>query len=326
MLRSSERTGAMLRTVKRSAMVGAMCFPACLGAFGSDLHRGQASEDAGLKLPVTVHAGCPVNSQASNVKQRSDALRARLQDLYEQKKTVAISTLVSQLDRGRCELALPGAKGKKRDLPDIYEDARKSVMFVGCVGLCDNKECKALHLITATGFMIAESGVMITAYHVVTKENTVAVGAMEFEGNVYPVREVLAADVGHDVAILQLDGKGFIPLPLGTAEARIGSSIAVIHNPYDGYCVLSTGVISQYPILTGNLAQNPGMDVQMMGVTAEFGGGSSGAPVLDERGEVVGMASPARGASPPGGGAQMVYWYCPPAAAIMNLMMPPARR
>lgn len=324
-----EWTGAMLRTVKRSAMVGTMSFLACLGAFVAAVHGGDSlrqTEDTCVRLPATVHAGCPVNSRALNVKQRSDALRARLQDLYEQKKTVAISMLVSQLGRGHCELALPDARGKKRELPDIYEEARKSVMFVGCVGLCDNKECKDLHLITATGFMIAESGVMITAYHVVTKENTVAIGAMDFEGNVYPVREVLAADVGHDVAILQLDGNGFIPLPLRTAEARIGSSIAIIHNPYDGYCVLGTGIVSQYPILTGNLTQNQGMDVQMMGITAEFGSGSSGAPVLNDRGEVVGMASSVRGASPPGGGGSMIYRYCPPAAAIINLIMPPARR
>jgi S1-C subfamily serine protease len=181
-----------------------------------------------------------------------------------------------------------------------------------------------MHLSFATGFMITEGGIMVTNYHVANNKTALALGAMGIDGKLYPVKEVLAASEEQDIALLQLDGTGFAPLPLNPL-AEIGSAVSIIGHPERNCYVLSTGIISQYPIMP----QKNGKTAQMMCVTAEYGVGSSGGPALNERGEVVGMVSSTHTvvADPHSNmTTQMVMRYCTPSAAILNLIKPPAKK
>ena len=100
---------------------------------------------------------------------------------------------------------------------------------------------------------------------------------MTRDGHVYPVREVLAADSTNDLAIVQVEGKGFTPIPLAPEAAPQGASIWVFSHPQWRYYTLSAGIVSSYFTAGDN-------NVLPMQVTADFAGGSSGAPVFNERG------------------------------------------
>ena len=124
---------------------------------------------------------------------------------------------------------------------------------------------------------------------------------------------VLAADEAHDVAILQLDGTGFTPLPL-SANAPVGSRVFVMGHPEGQFYTLTEGIVSRY--FTG---QKDTGDAVMMSITADFGRGSSGCPVLNERGEVVAMADNVV-TSDAEAGARMIFKNARPVQAVLDLI------
>lgn len=259
-------------------------------------------------------------------------------------KLAAPATLAGQLKRTSCVLALPaGAPSAPLALPDLYRRTCDSVMVVGGGFNCGR--CHNRHFSTASGYMITESGVMVTNYHVVaskelatTPEEGKAKGkgvqeglaAMDSHGKVYPVIEVLAADAAADIAVVRLGGSGFHPLAL-RPDAAVGEPVSIVSHPEQNFYMLSTGIVSQY-----FLRPQGGQKPEVMCVSAEYGGGSSGGPVLDASGRVVGMVASthtiaAMGHGPagaPGAQAQpqtqMVVRNCVPAASILKLIQAPA--
>ena len=69
---------------------------------------------------------------------------------------------------------------------------------------------------TASGFFLTESGALVTCWHVINWDKLIGLTVMTRDGRVCPVREVLAVDPQNDLAILQVEGAGFTPLPLAS--------------------------------------------------------------------------------------------------------------
>jgi hypothetical protein len=95
---------------------------------------------------------------------------------------------------------------------------------------------------------------------------------MTRDGAVFPVSRVLAVNTNYDLAILQVDGGGFTPLPV-TSSPRQGTSVWVMGHPVPWYYMLTAGIVSGY-----YLARTPDRDWTIMDITAEFGIGSRGRP------------------------------------------------
>ena len=180
-------------------------------------------------------------------------------------------------------MALPDIPTRKMTSTELYENCHSGVLVVGHLYNC--KQCGRQHAIVAGGFAITASGVIVTTYHVVNQPDALTIGAMTADGKVYAVKEVLAADWTDDVAILQLDGSGLTPLAL-SPEAPVGTSATMIHHPDGHFYSLTRGVISRYFATERN-----GKKVTWIAATAIIGERSYGAPLLNELGTVVGMAS-----------------------------------
>jgi S1-C subfamily serine protease len=245
------------------------------------------------------------------------AFLAGLMQLIETNGPGGSEIIRTQLNRDHCSFMLPEIKAKRMSLSELYDVCGNSVLVVGYLYNCP--QCGRQHASVAGGFALAASGVIVTNYHVVARPEALATAAMTRDGRVYPVREVLAADKDSDVAILQLDGDGFTPLAL-SREAPAGTSVAVIGHPGQRFYSLTTGIISRHCVVDSN-----GKEIPWITATADIGPGSSGAPLLNEYGEVVGIASqtqliqPARRedhqAVPP-----MVLDQFVPAASILRLI------
>jgi len=207
-------------------------------------------------------------------------LRAAVR-LHEDDKAAPLETLRKHLDRKTCRLTLPAATGRPVAGPDLYRRACDSVIILGRLYKCD--KCSHWHLGTAAGFAVAASGAVATNYHVVDNDEGAALVAMTGDGRVLPVREVLAADKVNDVALLQLDGQGPPPLPLGP-EAPVGTAARVISHPERHFYAMTEGIVSRYFTTRAGGAEAP-----RVAITAEYAKGSSGAPVLDDCGRVVAM-------------------------------------
>jgi S1-C subfamily serine protease len=196
-----------------------------------------------------------------------------------------------------------------------YEQACRSVVIIGSADYCP--ECQKTHMgAVSTGWVIDPKGRIMTNHHVLEDKDAEELGVMTFDGRVFPVRGVLAADREGDAVILEIDPGG-VELPaLALAEtARTGEAIRVIGHPDGRFYSLSEGIVSR--VFT-EAAGEARVRRTWLTVTADYGAGSSGAPVLNAAGRVVGMVSSTaalladteEGKEPAAEDVQMVFRDC----------------
>jgi S1-C subfamily serine protease len=245
-----------------------------------------------------------------------DLLDTEAERLIQSGRTVKMKELLGQLNRRSCSVALPRPVNHRSSAADIVARGRAGVLVVGDLFKC--RKCPRWHVGASSGFVLTESGVCVTCYHVANAPESQTLIAMTGDGRVVAVREVLAANPNTDVAILKLDGSGFTPLPLDT-DAPVGTTVRVLSHPDDHFFTLSEGIISRYVSVP---LEKQG-EVTMMAITADFGAGASGAPVFNERGGVVGMVNntqslyydPKRSKD-----LQMVFKHCLPSQYVLQLI------
>ena len=164
-----------------------------------------------------------------------------------------------------------------------------SVVALGAVYKCNR--CPHWHTGgTATGWVVGNRGEIVSNYHVFADNrntNVVAFGAMTLDGRCLPIREVLAADRARDVAIVRVASQDLRPLALATAEP-VGRPVSVIAHPSGDLFTFTQGFVSRYAKRSVDPGSPP---VDWMFITADFAVGSSGGPVFNRQGAVVGMVA-----------------------------------
>lgn len=171
--------------------------------------------------------------------------------------------------------ALPAA-----EMPDLRALAKQARPAVYLLAIQDDEgEVKG----SGTGFLISPDGLLVTNHHVIAEAKQIIAKAEN--GGLFPVVRVVAADPANDLALLQLEAQGLPCLtlaPPGSAEA--GTRIAVIGSPLGLEGTLTEGIVSARRKL-------PGQKREVLQISAAISQGSSGSPVLDPQGRVVGVAS-----------------------------------
>jgi S1-C subfamily serine protease len=201
-------------------------------------------------------------------------------------KAVRTEELIRQLDRTECTLKLPRSSRWKMSSEKLVAKCQPGVLVLGHLFKCTN--CPRYHVRTSTGFVLTRSGAIAAAYHAVNSPDDEAIVALTGDGRIAPVTEVLAASREADVVILQLAGQDYTALPLA-GPAPVGSTVRVISHPGQSYYMFTQGILSRYLV-----QRKRSVEVNMMSITADFAKGSSGAPVFNERGAVIGMANNTR--------------------------------
>lgn len=251
----------------------------------------------------------------SQIEANCEALRAK-----GELKEVAL--LAKDADGRRCELtfAPPG----KEPLPPVALRTRllRSTWIVGHYYPCE--ECKCWHFTASSGFAVGKDGVIATCYHLLDDDPEMpgaCLAVAGFDGQVYPVTAVLAADHAADVALLRCAARDLLPLPL-RLDAIAGERIYCLSNPDHQFACFTEGLIARRYVVRNHapgtepnpLVERPrGKDekppvdadpaashkrvvdakarvLTMLQVTCDFAVGSSGAPITDDRGNVVGIA------------------------------------
>ena len=144
-----------------------------------------------------------------------------------------------------------------------------------------------------SGFIISEDGLIITNAHVVKGFDKIQIQFVD-EETLYPAK-VLGSDRYSDIALLKVDTKKKLrPILLGdSSQLEVGEWVAAIGNPHGYGHTMTKGIISAvqreidalnlYPLLQTDASINPG---------------NSGGPLMNLKGEVVGVNQAiARGAS-----------------------------
>jgi len=134
-------------------------------------------------------------------------------------------------------------------------------------------------LASGTGFFVAPTGMVVTAAHVL--EGAAACSIELSDGQTLRC-SVAASDTGKDVAMLMVSGTAPAMLKWGSSEAmRDGDDITVVSNPLGQLPgTLSKGIISASRVVQGT---------KLLQISAPISHGSSGAPLLNAQGQVIGV-------------------------------------
>ena len=163
-------------------------------------------------------------------------------------------------------------------VPEIAEIALDSTVYL--------QVRKPQNQITSASGFVVDDGLIVTSYHVIEDMLTGSTARLVNSVLIHPIGAIVAVDKAHDLVILKSSGISAPPLPLGDSDiVRIGDTVYVTGNPKGYLGTFSVGYIS---------AIQPG-DVlvadKVFQMTAPISHGSSGGPVLNTDGKVIGIVS-----------------------------------
>jgi len=152
-----------------------------------------------------------------------------------------------------------------------------------CVVLIETFDKDNKPLGQGSGFFVNNKGHIVTNHHVV--ENAYWANARTMAGRNYYVQGMLAKDEKADLAVLLIDvsDDNVSALELTSVVPSVGEDIVVIGSPLGLESSVSTGIVSAVRDIPafGKILQ----------ITAPLSPGSSGSPVLNMKGQVIGVAT-----------------------------------
>ena len=172
--------------------------------------------------------------------------------------------------------------GKSYDysLIDIFEKSEESVVQVNVLrGESDGG--------MGSGFVYSEDGYVITNQHVVRDAQKVTVTFLDGESY---IGDVIGTDQDLDIAVVKVSPSNTYlqPIKIGdSSKLKVGERIAAIGNPFGLSGSMTSGIVSQIGRL---LPQESGYSIpDVIQTDAAINPGNSGGPLINMKGEVVGI-------------------------------------
>jgi serine protease Do len=144
---------------------------------------------------------------------------------------------------------------------------------------------------SGSGFIVSQDGYILTNNHVVEGAEKVTVRLLDHREF---VAKVVGTDPATDVAVVKIDAKGLTPAALGNSdEERVGEWVLAIGNPLgDQFTFTVTqGIISAKGRRLNGLERSSGSIADFIQTDAAINPGNSGGPLVNVRGEVIGINS-----------------------------------
>jgi len=142
---------------------------------------------------------------------------------------------------------------------------------------------------SGTGFYISADGLLITNHHVIERAHKIE--AVSADGRRLEVLGVVALDQDNDLAVLRIATERSSPLPVASLEAiEPGERVVVLGGPLGLAGSLSEGIVSAIRNASELTPPQPATK-PLLQITAAISPGSSGSPVLNFDGEVVGVVA-----------------------------------
>src|SRR5580693_2691538 len=174
----------------------------------------------------------------------------------------------------------------------IARAANPSVVFISTLGAQEemspftHRRRRAQTQGVGTGFVI-DRGLVLTNNHVVA--NAEAIEVKLADERVFAAK-VVGTDAPTDIAVVRIDAKDLRPLPLGDSDAiEVGDWVVAIGNPFGLSHTVSAGIISAKGRDKKDVPLDPSGYYNFLQTDASINPGNSGGPLLNLKGEVVGM-------------------------------------
>ena len=159
------------------------------------------------------------------------------------------------------------------DAKQLAKQIKDSIVVLTQLGRDENEEG------IGTGFVVSSDGLIATSLHVIGEGRPIKIRLAN--GNELEVTSVHAWDRALDLAVLKVNKKGLIPLPIGdSSKLSQGSSVVAMGTPHGLDFSFVQGVVSARRTLES---------VEMLQVALPIEPGNSGGPMLDLYGRVHGV-------------------------------------
>ena len=175
------------------------------------------------------------------------------------------------------------------DLPPEFQQ------FLGTIPTstpCASSQTQLQQVGGGSGFIISSDGLILTNKHVVSDTNA-SYSVLTNDGKTYTAT-VLARDPNQDLAVLKIDATGLPTVTLGDSDGlQLGQTAIAIGNALGQFSnTVSLGVVSGLERTVTASAPDTGAEETLSGVIqtdAAINPGNSGGPLVDLRGDVIGI-------------------------------------
>jgi S1-C subfamily serine protease len=199
------------------------------------------------------------------------------------------SSLASFLPKSPLQLTVAGAQPAytseeltnigvyKRALPSVVNVTSSALAFDFFYGVVPQSG-------QGSGFILTKDGRILTNYHVI--ENAQQVEVTLSDKHKYKA-QIILQDKSHDLALLQINASNLTPAVLSESrDLQVGQNVFAIGNPFGLNGTMTTGIISSIR----SVKEPQGATIEnALQTDAAINPGNSGGPLLNSRGEVIGM-------------------------------------
>ena len=186
-----------------------------------------------------------------------------------------------------------GQAGAAADLVALYQQVDPGVVTIWTFASTGGTQGTTVPIGQGSGFVIDTQGYIVTNQHVVADAETIEV---DFPSGVRVWAQVLGTDLDSDLAVLKVDVSAgqLIPLPLGNSDlVRVGETVFAIGNPFGLSGTMTSGIVSAIGRTLDSERASPGGQPFTSGdiiqTDAAINPGNSGGPLINLRGEVIGV-------------------------------------
>ncbi|WP_280890452.1 trypsin-like peptidase domain-containing protein [Streptomyces sp. LBL] len=198
---------------------------------------------------------------------------------------------------GEVELPQAGVEPAGRALDSVAGIAARALPSVVTLHVAGSEDQS-----TGTGFVLDDSGHILTNDHVVEPAGLDGEISVTFNSGDTAKATVVGRDSGYDLAVVKVKHvRGLEPLPLGNSDnVQVGDPVVAIGAPFGLEGTVTSGIISakERPITAGS-GSGGASDVSYVDALqtdAPINPGNSGGPLLDTRARVIGINSAIRSA------------------------------
>ena len=204
------------------------------------------------------------------------------------------------VDKGTAEPA-NFASDKPLTIAEIYRRSAPGVVQITATGPAqsdpffgDPFSAPGTQNALGSGFVIDKAGYIVTNYHVVEGARSIRV---TFSNNTSINARLVGTDPSTDLAVIKVEtpASALTPLPLGDSDkVQVGDSVVAIGNPFGLSRTVTAGIVSaiQREITApADQAGNQYAIDHVIQTDAPINHGNSGGPLLNARGEVIGVNS-----------------------------------
>jgi V8-like Glu-specific endopeptidase len=165
---------------------------------------------------------------------------------------------------------------KTYTIPELVEMASPAVVFIGILN------AEGEYMGQGSGFVVKPDGFVVTNFHVIDGAQGLIVKMLD--GEIYDRVRVVDYDRRRDLAVLKIPAFKELPtVPMGdSSTVKVGEEAVAIGNPQGLEHTVTNGMVSAFRKTEG---------YRLMQISVPISPGSSGGPLFDLRGNVIGITT-----------------------------------